>query len=61
MATGYESGADQHGSERVPLRAQGAGRLCRYRVLLETAHISRKVLTIFLFDFVCMFVCFTRR
>ena len=35
---------------------QGAGRLCRYRVLLETAHISRKVLTIFLFDFVCMFV-----
>lgn len=33
---------------------QGAGRLCRYRVLLETVHISRKVLTIF--SFVCLFV-----
>ena len=33
---------------------QVAGRLCR--ALLETAHISRKVVTIFLFDFVCMFV-----
>ena len=33
---------------------QGVGRLCRYRLLLETARISQEVLTIFLF--VCLFV-----
>lgn len=37
---------------------QRAGTLCRYRVLLETAHIKRKVPTMFfcLILFVCLFV-----